>query len=130
MIPEILKRRLTLSAVLLGPRGGAPFRILEGWEVTRSTEVLLTYRFNTSSIHLSTQLNLGVLALSKVLYCNDLVPGCTFEAHGDSEEEILAQAADHIATVHNMTDISDEILAMVRAAIHQEVRTRTRAARA
>lgn len=130
MIPEILKRRLTLSAVLLCPRGGAPFRILKGWEVTRSTEVLLTYRLNTSSIHLSTQLNLGVLALSKVLYCNDLVPGCTFEAHGDSEEEILAQAADHIATVHNMTDISDEILAMVRAAIHEEVRTRTRAARA
>jgi predicted small metal-binding protein len=43
--------------------------------------------------------------VSKVLYCNDLVPGCKFEAHGDSEEEILAAAADHIATVHNMTDI-------------------------
>jgi len=40
----------------------------------------------------------------------------------------LAEAADHIATVHNMTDISDKILAMVCAAIHEEVRTRTRAA--
>ncbi len=65
----------------------------------------------------------GVLTVSKVLYCNDLVPGCKFEAHGDSEEEILAAATDHIATVHNMADISDKILAMVRAAIHEEVRT-------
>lgn len=73
---------------------------------------------------------MGVLNVSKVLYCNDLVPGCTFEAHGDSEEEILAEAADHIAAVHNMTDLSDEILAMVCAAIHEEVRTHARAARA
>ena len=63
--------------------------------------------------------------MSKVLYCNDLVPGCTFEAHGDSEEEILAAAADHITTVHNMTDISDDILEMVCAAIHEEVGTKT-----
>ncbi len=68
--------------------------------------------------------------MSKVLYCSDLIPGCKFEAHGDSEEEILASAIDHIATAHNMTDISDKILAMVCAVIHEEVRTRTRAASA
>ena len=68
--------------------------------------------------------------MSKVLYCNDLVPGCLFEAHGDCEEEILAEAADHIATAHNMSVISEQILAMVRAAIREEVRARTRAARA
>ena len=66
--------------------------------------------------------------MAKVLYCNDLVPGCKFEARGDSEEEILAEVVDHIATVHNMADISDEILAMVRNAIHEEVRVRARAA--
>jgi predicted small metal-binding protein len=66
--------------------------------------------------------------VSKVPYCNDLVPGCRFEAHDGSEEEILAEAADHIATVHNMTDISDQILAIVIAAILEKVRCRTRAA--
>ena len=66
--------------------------------------------------------------MSKVLYCNDLVPGCKFEAHGDTNEEILAQVADHIATVHNMVNISDEILSMVCAAIHEEVRVRSRGA--
>ena len=66
--------------------------------------------------------------MAKVLYCNDLVPGCRFEARGDSEEEIMAEVADHIATVHHMADISDEILAMVCNAIHEEVRVRSRAA--
>lgn len=66
--------------------------------------------------------------MAKVLYCNDLVPGCKFEAHGDSEEEILADVADHIASVHHMADISDEILAMVCRAIHEEVRVRSRGA--
>lgn len=68
--------------------------------------------------------------MSKVLYCCDLVPGCRFEARGESDEEILGEVADHIANVHNMTDISDEILAMVCAAVREEVRPRSRAARA
>ncbi len=66
--------------------------------------------------------------MAKILYCNDLVPGCKFEARGDSDEEILAEVVDHIATAHNMPDISDEILAMVCRAIHEEVRVRSRAA--
>ena len=66
--------------------------------------------------------------MAKVLYCNDLVPGCKFEARGDSEEEILAEVADHIATAHNMVNISDQILAMIRAAIQEEVRVRSRGA--
>ena len=66
--------------------------------------------------------------MAKVLYCNDLIPGCKFEAHGDSEEEILAEAADHIEAAHGMTVIPDKIIAMVRAAIHEEFLTRTRAA--
>jgi len=65
--------------------------------------------------------------MAKVLYCNDLVPGCKFEARGNSEEEVLGEIADHISTVHHMEDISDEILEMVCKAIHEEVRVRYRA---
>jgi predicted small metal-binding protein len=65
--------------------------------------------------------------MARVLYCNDLVPGCRFETRGDSDEEILGDFADHIATVHGMVDISDGILAMVCKAIHEEVRVRSRA---
>jgi len=66
--------------------------------------------------------------MSKVFYCNDLVPGCRFEARGNSTEEVLAEIADHIATVHDMVNISDEILATVCETIHEEVRVRARAA--
>ena len=66
--------------------------------------------------------------MARVLYCNDLVPGCTFEARGDSDEEILAEFADHISTAHGITNISDGVLAMVVRAIHEEVRVRGRAA--
>ncbi len=68
--------------------------------------------------------------MAKILYCNDIVPGCSFEARGDSVEEILADVADHIVAVHHMTNISDGVLAMVCAAIHEDVRVRSRAARA
>lgn len=62
--------------------------------------------------------------MAKVLHCNDLVPGCTFEARGISEEEVIAEFADHIATAHNMFEISDEILVMINKAIHEEARSR------
>ena len=62
--------------------------------------------------------------MAKVLYCNDLVPGCKFEARGDSEEEVLADIADHIAIAHNTVSISDEILEMISKAIQEEIRLR------
>ena len=62
--------------------------------------------------------------MAKVLYCNDLVPGCKFEAHGNSEEEVLGDFADHIAIAHNMVNISEEILAMISKAIQEEIRLR------
>ena len=68
--------------------------------------------------------------MAKVLQCNDLVPGCKFEARGNCEEEVVAEYADHLAIVHNMVDISDEIMAMVCRSIQEEVRVQARAARA
>lgn len=68
--------------------------------------------------------------MAKVLHCNDLVPGCKFEARGICDEEVIAEFADHISTAHNMFEISDEILVMIGKAIHEEVRSRARFARA
>jgi len=66
--------------------------------------------------------------MAKVFYCNDLVPECRYEARGNWAEEVLAEIADHIATVHNMVNISDEMLATICKAIHEDVRVRARAA--
>ena len=62
--------------------------------------------------------------MAKILYCNDLVPGCKFEARGYSEEEVLGEIADHIAITHNIVHISDDLLAMISKAIQEEIRVR------
>jgi len=66
--------------------------------------------------------------MSKVLHCNDVIPGCKFAARGKSEEEVIAKFADHLATDHNMPETSEEILAIVSRVILEEVRGRGRAA--
>jgi predicted small metal-binding protein len=58
--------------------------------------------------------------MTKVLRCNDLMPGCNWEARGDSETEVLMQAAEHAKTAHNLTDISPEMISQVRGAIRDE----------
>jgi len=59
--------------------------------------------------------------MAKVLRCNDLMPGCPYEAKGDSEGEVLMQAAEHARTAHNITEISPELVSQVRGAIRDEV---------
>ncbi len=66
--------------------------------------------------------------MAKILRCNDLMPGCDFVARGDSEEEIMAQAAEHAKTAHNMTEISEGVVSMVRSAIHEDDQARTQSA--
>jgi predicted small metal-binding protein len=58
--------------------------------------------------------------MAKVLRCNDLMPGCPFEARGDSEESVLVQAAEHAKSAHNLTDIPEEMISKVRGAIRED----------
>ena len=48
------------------------------------------------------------------------MPGCTWEGRGDSEMEVLMQAAEHAKAAHNLTDISPEMISQVRSAIRDE----------
>ena len=58
--------------------------------------------------------------MTKVLRCNDLMPGCNWEGRGESEAEVLMQAAEHAKTAHSLTDISPEMISKVRGAIRDE----------
>ena len=58
--------------------------------------------------------------MTKVLKCRDVGMDCDFVARGVTEEEILKQAAKHAGKTHGMTDMSDEVIAKVRSAIHDE----------
>ena len=58
--------------------------------------------------------------MSKVVSCRDVGMDCDFVARGQSENEILEQCAEHARTDHGMDEIPDEVIAKVRASIHDE----------
>ena len=55
--------------------------------------------------------------MAKVLRCGELFPGCSIEARGETEEEILKQAAEHARRDHGLSQIDAATLAKVKAAI-------------
>lgn len=58
--------------------------------------------------------------MSKVLHCADIVGSCDFVARGESEQEILTQAAEHARSVHNINEITPDVAEKVKAAIRDE----------
>jgi predicted small metal-binding protein len=55
----------------------------------------------------------------KVLRCSDVGPECSFEARGQSDEEILQQAARHATQDHGMA-VTPDLADRVRQAIREE----------
>jgi predicted small metal-binding protein len=58
--------------------------------------------------------------MAKVLRCRDVGLDCEGELRGQTEEEILRQAAEHAQNVHNIRDMSPDLVQKVRAAIRDE----------
>ncbi len=58
--------------------------------------------------------------MAKTIRCKDVGLDCDFEARAETEEELLKKVAEHDGTTHDMTDIPEEVLAKVRAAIKDE----------
>ena len=58
--------------------------------------------------------------MTKTLRCSDISPGCDFIARGESEDEVVARAVEHVRGRHHLRAITPEILAQVRAAVREE----------
>ena len=58
--------------------------------------------------------------MSKVLHCRDLGFDCDGVIQAQTEEEVLNQASEHARTVHNLHEITSEVIDKVRAAIRTE----------
>jgi predicted small metal-binding protein len=56
--------------------------------------------------------------MTKVLRCSDVNPGCSFEARGNSEAEVMSKTTEHARVVHHMRVIPDELLSKTQGAIH------------
>jgi predicted small metal-binding protein len=58
--------------------------------------------------------------MAKFVRCRDVGFDCEGVIRAESEEEALAQAAEHAQAVHGLTEISDEVVDAVRAAMRDE----------
>ena len=56
--------------------------------------------------------------MTKVLKCREVGMDCDFEAHGENDEQIMSQAAEHARKDHGMETIPPEVAVKVKAAIH------------
>jgi predicted small metal-binding protein len=56
--------------------------------------------------------------MAKQLACGDVVTGCKAVFTGKTEDEVLGQAAVHAKTAHGMSQIPPDVVAKVKAAIH------------
>jgi predicted small metal-binding protein len=58
--------------------------------------------------------------MPKELHCRDVGPDCDAVVIADSEDEVLAQVAEHVRTVHGMTDEQANDPAFL-AHVHQQI---------
>ncbi len=60
--------------------------------------------------------------MSKIIDCNKVNPasGCTHVVRGETEEELLKNAAAH-AKEHGIVEVTPELLAQIKANIEDEV---------
>lgn len=53
----------------------------------------------------------------KQFSCGDVVPGCTAQFHGEANDDILAQVAEHARVDHGMDSVPDEVVQRVHECI-------------
>lgn len=58
--------------------------------------------------------------MAKVLQCRDVGMACDFVARGETEQDVLQQAAAHAMKDHGIQEITPELGAQVKAVIRDE----------
>jgi len=49
--------------------------------------------------------------------CGDVVPGCDASFVASTDHELMVAIGDHASADHGLTELSDELVAQVRAAV-------------
>jgi predicted small metal-binding protein len=58
-----------------------------------------------------------MLTVTKKLQCDQIVPGCPWQASAETEEELLQQAVEHARHDHGIQQINAPLAQQVKAAI-------------
>jgi predicted small metal-binding protein len=53
----------------------------------------------------------------KQFACGNVVPGCDGVVTGETDDDVLAAAAQHAADAHGMAEVPDEVVAAIRSGI-------------
>ena len=53
----------------------------------------------------------------KKFTCGTVVPGCEGVVTGETDNDVLAAAAAHAASVHGMAEVPDEVVSAIRSGI-------------
>ncbi len=53
----------------------------------------------------------------KSFACGSVVEGCEGVVTGETDDEVLAAAAQHAADAHGITDVSEDLVAAIKAGI-------------
>ncbi len=57
--------------------------------------------------------------MAKTLCCRDVGVDCDFVAQGTTEDEIMAQVAEHARTAHGFEEVPAELAEKARSAIRE-----------
>jgi predicted small metal-binding protein len=58
--------------------------------------------------------------MTRTLACGEVMPECSATFQGDTDEEVLAQAGQHAANDHGMTDLDENTVATIRGKIRDQ----------
>jgi predicted small metal-binding protein len=58
--------------------------------------------------------------MGKKFLCKDIGMDCPFEAHAETEEELMQQIAEHGKTVHGITEVTPDLMEKVKQNIQDE----------
>ena len=58
--------------------------------------------------------------MSKVMPCNEVVPGCGFVARAETDDDVLNCVAEHVREIHGMKNPSAESIKKARAVIRDD----------
>ena len=58
--------------------------------------------------------------MAKVIHCKDVGFDCEGVVRADSEEQVLQLAAEHAKSEHGVAELTDEMVAKVKAVIRDE----------
>lgn len=58
--------------------------------------------------------------MAKTLKCRDVGLDCDFQTRGETEDDVMQQAAAHAQRDHGITEITPDLAARVHAAIRTE----------